>query len=405
MIDIKDLRSNPEPYRQSVKARGANVDIDKLLKLDTERAKQMVEIEGLRSKLKVKGKPTSSELKTLKTTKSELAKLETKSQKLETEYQDLLWQIPNLLSAGTPVGGEDANEVERSWGKAARSEAVDHLTYATVNGWLDFERGAKVAGNKFYFMKGPLVKLEMALKRLALDILEKDGFTLMDVPHMVNSRVAAGTGFLPRGQERQVYKIEGEDLNLIATAEMPISGYHADEILEPAELPLAYAGWSPSYRLEAGAYGKHSKGLYRVHQFNKLEMYVFCSAQDSDEWLQKLVGLQEKIAQKLEIPYRVTRTASGDTSAPAYQKYDLEYWSPAEGEYRELTSASNCTDFQARRLNIRVRGENGNQSAHTLNGTAVAISRTIIAILENHQRGDRIKLPKQLAKYYGAKFL
>lgn len=405
MIDIKDLRNNPERYRQSVKDRGVKVDIDKLLKLDDQRTKQMVEIEGLRAKLNVKGKPTPAQLKALQVAKTKLEKLTKDFAKLDQDYQDQLWQIPNLVAEDTPVGGEESNRVEKTWGRTGTGIVKDHLSLALENDWVDFERGAKVAGNKFYFLKGPLVKLEMALKRMAIDVLEKEGFVLMDVPHMVNSRVAAGTGFLPKGDERQVYKIEGEDLNLIATAEMPLTGYHADEILDSSGLPLAYAGWSPSYRLEAGAYGKHSKGLFRVHQFNKLEMYVFCPPDQSQQWLQKLVSLQEKIVQMLEIPYRLTRTASGDMSAPAYQKYDLEYWSPAEGEYRELTSASNCTDFQARRLNIRAKTADGNQFVHTLNGTAVAISRTLVAILENHQHSGRIKLPKKLAKYYGAKFL
>jgi seryl-tRNA synthetase len=241
---------------------------------------------------------------------------------------------------------------------------------------------------------------------MAMDMLEKEGFTLMGVPHMASSRIMAGTGFLPRGEERQVYKIEGEDLNLIATAEIPMTGYHADEILDPKDLPLLYVGYSPSYRMEAGAYGKYSKGLYRVHQFNKLEMYVFCDPKDSQKWHDKLVKIEEEICRKLEIPYRIVRIAAGDLGAPAFKKFDIEYWSPVEGEYRELMSCSNVTDYQARRLNIRSRKDGKTQFVHTLNGTAIAFSRIFIALLENHQTADgKVKVPEALQKYYGGEWL
>ena len=238
-----------------------------------------------------------------------------------------------------------------------------------------------------------------------MEMAEEAGFEPIDVPHLVNTRTASGTGFNPKGPEEQIYSIEGEDLHLIATAELPLTGMHADEILK--NLPIQYAGWSPSYRREAGAYGKHSKGLFRVHQFNKLELYILSRPEDSEQMLQRLVELEEQITRALEIPYRVTRTAAGDLGAPHYQKYDLEYWSPVEGIYRELTSASNCTDYQARNLNIRYRDQNGRpQFVHTLNATAVAISRVLIAILENHQSEDgRVVLPKALGKYYGAEEL
>ncbi len=404
MIDIKALRADPKPYQDSASRRGTKLDIDALLSLDKQRTKLIVETEGLRAKLNVKGKPTTAQLKTLKTTKTKLENQEAELAKLETKYQELLLNVPNLLADDTPEGGEADNRVEKTWGKAQKQpELKDHQTLATENGWLDFERGAKVAGNKFYYQIGPLVKLELALKRLALAEAEAAGFIAMDVPHLVNGRILAGSGFTPRGeQEQQVYQVENEDLYLIGTAEIPLAGYHADETLDLAQ-PKLYVGWSPSYRREAGAYGKHSKGLFRVHQFNKLELFVFCAPESSIDWLDKLVQLQENIVQKLEIPYRVSRTAAGDMGAPHYQKYDLEYWSPVESQYRELTSASNCTDFQARRLGVK---QSGASFAHTLNGTAVAISRTMIAILENHQQADgRVKLPKALRKIYGAKFL
>ncbi|HZM63982.1 MAG TPA: serine--tRNA ligase, partial [Candidatus Saccharimonadales bacterium] len=232
----------------------------------------------------------------------------------------------------------------------------------------------------------------------------KHGFTPMLVPHMVTTRVASGTGYLPRGEERQIYKIEGEDLNLIATAEIPITGYHADEIIDGKELPLLYIGLSPSYRMEGGAYGKHNKGLYRTHQFNKLEMYVFCKPEDSEQWHQKMLAIEEELCQLLEIPYQVVRIAAGDLGAPAYKKYDLEYWSPVDKIYRELTSCSNVTDYQARRLNIRYRTAQGDtRFVHTLNGTAAAMSRVPIALIENHQQADgTVRLPKAIQAFLGS---
>jgi seryl-tRNA synthetase len=221
------------------------------------------------------------------------------------------------------------------------------------------------------------------------------------VPHLVNQRAIEGTGFAAKGDEQQIYKIEGEDLNLIATAEIPMTAYHADEILKTDELPLLYIGLSPAYRMEAGAYGKHSRGLYRVHQFNKLELYVFCKPEDSEQWHQKLVQLEEELVQALEIPYRLVRIAAGDLGQPAYKKFDIEYWSPADQAYHELTSCSNVTDYQARRLNIRYRNEAGKtEFVHSLNGTAAAFSRMCIAIVENHQGKDsKVAVPKALQPF------
>lgn len=408
MIDIKNLRANPQDYKNSAKQRGIKVDIDTVLKLDSERTEQIGKVEQLRAQLNVKGKPSEDELKALQQAKSELEPLEKQLKATEDKLGELLQQIPNLLADGTPEGGEEDNREEKTWGKAELREGIkDHLTLAEANDWVDFERGAKVAGAKFYFLKGALVRLEMAVVRMAMDRLEKEGFTLMSVPHLANTRTMNGTGFSPRGEERQIYEIEGDDLNLIATAEIPLTGYHTDEILEADKLPLLYAGYSPAYRQEAGAYGKHSKGLYRVHQFNKLEMYVFCSPEDSEEWHQKLVEVEEQICQELEIPYRLVRIAAGDLGAPAYKKYDIEYWSPVDGGYRELTSCSNVTDFQARRLNIRTRTADGSPvHVHTLNGTAVATSRMLIALLENHQTADgSVVIPEALQTYYGGETL
>lgn len=402
MIDTKDLRQNPDAYKDSAKQRGIAVDIDKILELDTKRLELLQQVEARRSKLNVAGKPTDEELATLKQAKAELEGLEAKLNEVETAQKELLLSVPNLLAEATPEGGEESNREESKWGEPRQGEVKNHLELSEANGWLDFERGAKVAGNKFYYGKGAYVKLEMAVMRLAMDLIEEAGFTLMATPHLVSGRVLDGTGFQPRGEEDQVYKIEGEDLALIGTAEIPLTGYHADEIIPQDKLPLAYAALTPSYRKEAGAYGKHSKGLYRVHQFDKLEMYVFCAPEESEAWHQKLLKLEEEICRRLEIPYRVVRIAAGDLGAPAFKKYDIEYWSPADEEYRELTSCSNCTDFQARRLDIRYKSEDGNRPVHTLNGTAVAFSRVFIALVENHQQPDgSVKLPDALKSYYG----
>jgi seryl-tRNA synthetase len=409
MIDIKHLREHPEAYRHSAQQRGIQADVDQLLSVDGERASLLARVEGLRSQLNLKGKPSEEQLTHLQNVKAELEPLEAQLKSLDERYLQLISNVPNLMADNTPEGGEEANRQEKTWGEAKTIEGVrDHLTLAEANDWMDFERGAKVAGNKFYFLKGPAMKLEMSVARFALDLIEKEGFTLMGVPHLATTRIMSGTGFNPRGDdEKQIYEIKDTDLNLIATAEIPLTGYHADEILDPDKLPLLYVGYSPSYRQEAGAYGKYSKGYYRVHQFNKVEMYAFTKPEDSAAWHDRLMDIEERICQLLEIPYRVVRISAGDLGAPAYKKFDIEYWSPVEGAYRELMSCSNVTDYQARRLNIRTRAQDGKtEFVHTLNGTAMAFSRMFIALLENHQDSEgRVHLPEALQPYYGGDVL
>ena len=310
-----------------------------------------------------------------------------------------------LFSEDTPLGGEEANKVVEQWGDTAKRPIKDHLTWLEERDLVDFERGAKVAGSKFYYSKGTLAELEMALSQYALQKAIGHGFTPMLVPNMVNSDVIGGTGYAPRGEEKQIYSVEGEDLHLIATAEIPLTAYHKDEILDVKQLPLLYVGWSPCYRMEAGAYGKHSKGIFRVHQFYKVEMYVFCEPEESEEWHEKLMQIEEEILQELSIPYHKLAIAAGDLGAPAYKKFDLEYFSPLDAEYRELTSCSNVTDYQARRLNIRYKNNEGKvQFVHTLNGTAMVSSRGPIAIIENFQteEGDVI-IPEVLRPFMGGK--
>lgn len=411
MLDIQFIRDNPEMVAEKSKQKGTKVEVEKLLQADQDRRGLLQQAEELRKQrndltAQSKGqKPSDEVIAQGKQLREELEKIEASLQQAEAVYKEQLEQVPNVFPDDTPLGGEEANKPEKHWGEPNKQKVQDHLEWGEARGLIDFERGAKVAGNKFYYLKGSLVELELAVFQYALQLAAKHGFTPITVPHLVNTRTASGTGYLPRGEERQIYKIEGEDLNLIATAEIPITGYHADEVFTEKDLPVLYVGLSPAYRMEAGAYGKHSRGLYRVHQFNKLELYVFCKPEDGEKWHQQLVALEEELCQALEIPYQLVRIAAGDLGGPAYKKYDIEYWSPVDQGYRELMSCSNVTDYQARRLNIRYKDEQGKMHfVHTLNGTAAAFSRVCIALIENHQQADgTVKVPKALQPYMGGK--
>jgi seryl-tRNA synthetase len=411
MLDIQFIRDNPELVAEKSRQKGYGVDVQQLLGFDGKRRQLRQQVEDLRRQRnelsgQTKGqKPSDDQVKAGRELKDKLADLEHKLSSIEQQFIILLKDVPNVMPDDTPEGGEENNRQEKQWGEARQDDVVDHLSWGETRGLIDFERGAKVAGAKFYYLKGDLVHLELALFQYGLQLAAKYGFTPITVPHLVNKRTIEGTGFLARGEEQQVYKVEGEDLHLIATAEIPITGYHADEILDIDKLPLLYAGLSPAYRMEAGAYGKHSKGLYRVHQFNKLELYVFCKPEDSEEWHQKLVALEEELCQALEIPYRLVRVAAGDLGQSAYKKFDIEYWSPADKSYRELMSCSNVTDYQARRLNIRYKNADGKiEFVHTLNGTAAAFSRLCIALIENLQTADStVKIPKVLQPFMNGK--
>jgi seryl-tRNA synthetase len=408
MLDIRFVRENRELVEKSAAAKGYKVELTKLLSVDESRRKLMAGIEQLRSERNQLadetkgGQPDASKVEKGRQLKESLAQLENQLGPVNDEFDKLLREIPNVIPDDTPDGGEENNRQEKTWGDTNPRQVKDHLTWAEERGLLDFERGAKVAGAKFYFTKGSLVELEFAVLQLGLKLAKEQGFTPMLVPHMVSSRIIDGAGFTAKSDdEKQIYKIEGEDLNLIATAEIPMTGYHADETLADADLPKLYAGFSPAYRMEAGAYGKHSRGLYRVHQFNKLELYVFCKPEQSEEWHQKLLALEENLCQQLEIPYRVVRIAAGDLGAPAYKKYDVEYWTPVDNSYRELMSVSNVTDYQARRLNIRYKKtDGGSEFAHTLNGTMAAMSRIPIALIENRQdQQSNVSIPPALQPY------
>ena len=413
MLDIRFIRENAERVQKDALSKGyKNADIQAVIALDDERKTLTAKIDELRTRRNqiaasmksAGGKPSAEQIAEGKKIKEELAELEKTYRELDEKLSNALNGIPNILQADVPIGEEGEDDLVKTWGEElfeSRKGAEDHLDFANKKGWVDFERGSKVAGTKFYFLKGDLALLENAIYQFALNKLIAKGFNFMTVPHMVNGEVATGTGFAPRSSEQSdEYFIENEDLSLIATAEMSLTGFHAGEILNEKDLPIFYAGYSPCYRKEAGTYGKHTRGLFRVHQFNKLEMYAYTLPEQSAETHEKILAIEEEIYQELGIPYRVINIVSGDLGAPASKKYDIEYWSPVDGSYREITSCSNCTDYQARNLNIRVRRENGElQVVHTLNGTAVSLARCLVAAIENFQDGEDLILPKVLQPY------
>ena len=409
MLDLRFIRENAAAVAENARAKGYTINIDELLRLDSSRRELQTRVEELREKRNEvasqmkNGKPSNELIVAGREIKEQLAGLEDELKATEEQLQPLLENVPNMIQPDVPIGGEEDSVEVKAWGEKPTG-AVDHLDFATRRDWVDFERGAKVAGAKFYFLKGDLALLENAITQFALSVVTKKGFTFTTVPHMVNSRTAMGTGFTPRtSDQNDEYHIEGEDLSLIATAEMPLTGLHSDEIIDEDKLPLLYAGISPCYRKEAGTYGKHARGLFRVHQFNKLEMYALTLPEDSIAMHERIREIEEEIWQALEIPYHIINIASGDLGAPAAKKYDLEYWSPVDGMYRELTSCSNCTDFQARNLNIRVRRKNGKvEIVHTLNGTAVSLARSLVAVIEHHQTQDgKLRVPEVLRPYLG----
>ena len=408
MLDVKFIRENPELVQSDAAKKGYDISIKDLLKQDETRRKLKTEADEIRKNRnaineeikQAKGKPDASLIEKTKQLKNELQLIEEEFFQAQEKFDELIQIVPNILGSDVPLGGEEDSVEIKNWG-TRKENAEDHLEYMTKRGWVDFERGAKVAGAKFYYLKGNGALLENAIYQFALNMLIKEGFEFMTVPHMVTERIAYGSGFAPKSSEESNEYFVNDNLMLIGTAEAPLTGYHADEIINESELPLKYVGYSPCYRREAGAYGKHSRGLFRVHQFNKLEMYIFTTKEDSEKMHQEILSYEEKIWQALNIPYRVVNIAAGYLGAPAAKKYDIEYWSPADNAYRELTSCSNCTDFQAGNLNIRVRRKNGEvEILHTLNGTAVSLARSIIAIVENYQQSDGSLIVPEVLKPY-----
>ena len=407
MLDPNYIRQNSDKVQKSADEKGYKINISDFLQLDDKRKSLLQSVEAMRrernevaAKMK-NGQPDTTLIEQGKQIKAKLAIAEAELETIETEYKTMLKSIPNVILDDVPLGGEECSVEVKTWGEK-KASGVDHLDYAISRGWVDFERGAKVAGTKFYYLEDGLALLENALIQFGIQKVMEHGFHFMTVPDVVSSKVLEGTGFNPRtSAQSDEYFIEGEDLALIATAEISLTGYHMDEIIDENQLPLLYSGLSACFRKEAGSAGKHTRGLFRVHQFNKLEMYVFCLPEKSPEMHEMILNIEEEIYQALNIPYHIINIAAGDLGAPAAKKYDIEYWSPVDQCYREITSCSNCTDFQARNLNIRVRRQDGSvEVLHTLNGTAISLARALVAVLENYAMpGGKLKVPKVLQQY------
>ena len=406
MIDIKLVRSNPDLIKNKIALKGYDSEIvDKFLTSDKEYRRLLSEAEGLQSKRnKFAKNNTNTNIEEAKQLKLSLQKLEVELNAREQESKQLINSIPNLPLGNVPIGKtENDNKVLKEWGNKPNFsfKPKTHFELGKALSLLDFESGSKVAGSQFYFLFGDAVLLEFALVEYVFKLLTKEGFIPVITPDLAKSKYYLGTGYIPKGDEAQIYTIEGQDLGLIATAEITIAGLHADTVIPENNLPLKYIGYSHAFRQEAGSYGKYSHGLYRVHQFTKTEMFIFCTPEQSESMHEYLLSIEEQIYKDLEIPYRVLEMCTADLGAIAAKKYDIEAWMPGREDYGEVTSASNCTDYQARNLNIKVQRKGGkNEYAHTLNGTAIALSRTIIAILENYQQEDgTVRVPKILRDY------
>ncbi|HRH23866.1 MAG TPA: serine--tRNA ligase [Candidatus Magasanikbacteria bacterium] len=409
MLDIKYIREHKEEVQKNCKDRHVKVDIDALLTYDDQMRAISPVLETLRAdrNKSSKTKPTPEVIEKMKALGEEVKKAEKELESLEEKRKALLLQVPNLTHKETPIGGEDDFKVvsEHLSAPTFGFTPKDHETLMLERDWIDFERGAKVAGSKFYFVKNDLVRLNQALITYGTDIAVAHGFELIETPDLARHDVLESAGFNPRGEETQIYSIAGDDLSLIGTAEISVLGYHSDEVLDLSKGPKKYVALSHCFRTEAGAYGRTSKGLYRVHQFTKLEMFVFCAPEDSEHMHEELLSIEKEICDGLEIPYRVIDIASGDLGGPAYRKFDIEAWMVMNEGYGEVTSTSNCTDYQARRANIKYKNSEGKSGfVHTLNGTAIVTSRFPIALIENHQNEDgTINIPKALQKYLGKK--
>ena len=393
MLDLREIRRDPDAARASLRRRRADGALDEVLALDAARRELLPQLEGGRARqneaskripeLQKAGEDASQPIAEMRELAPRVKALEGEVAEVEGRLSAALAGVPNLPD---PTAPEQEDVVLREEGRAGATGA-DHLEL--LGGWIDLERGARVAGSRFAYLKGPVVMLELALVRFALEIVQAHGFVPTVPPVLVREQAMYGTGFLP-DTEQQIYRLAEDDLYLVGTSEVALASLHAGEIVGEDDLPLRYAGFSPCFRREAGAAGKDTRGIFRVHQFDKVEMFSFVAPEDSAEEHERLLAIEEELLAALEIPYRVVNIAAWDLGASAAKKYDLEAWLPGQGRYRELTSTSNTTDFQARRLDARYRpaAGGGPRHLHTLNGTAVAVGRTIIALVENHQQPD-----------------
>ena len=401
VIDLRAARQEPDRYRTALARRGAAADFDALLAADARWRELTERAESLRAQQRKSsrgGPPGPEQLAELRRLAGELAKAQAEQADADRERQDLLARIPNLPDPAAAEGmSEDDSQVLRTWGEPPSfSFAVrDAVDLGSPRGWIDMPRGARLSGSRFAYRIGDVALTEMALYRFVLDRLGREGFLPVLPPVLVGERAMYGTGFLPT-EESNLYHLEKDDLYLTGTSEVALAGIHMDERLEEAELPARYVGFTTNFRREAGAAGKDTRGMFRVHQFDKVEMYVYCLPEQSAEFHERLLALEEEIVQALGLPYRVMNIAVGDLGAPAAKKYDIEAWFPAQERYREITSCANTTDYQARRLNVRVRREDRLEFVHTLNGTG-ATARALLAIMENFQdEGGTVAVPEAL---------
>ncbi len=413
MLDIKFIRENPDKVKEGIKNKGVKVDIDLLLKLDKERRKLLQEVEGLRAEqnkvtndiAKIKnGKERTAKLGEMKKLKGDLKKKEEKLKTGSGEFEKLLFSVPNVPLEGVPVGKDESdNKVLREEGKKPKFgfKPKEYLEIAEKLDLIDIERAAKVSGSRFGYIKKELVLLEFALVKLAMEEATKEGFIPIIPPTMINEDSMRGMGYMERGSE-DIYHLEKDNLYLVGTSEQSVGPMHAGEVFDEKELPRRYIAFSSCFRREAGSYGKDTKGILRVHQFDKVEMFSFCRAEESQNEHELLLRVEEQIMKLLKLPYRVVQICTADLGDPAAAKYDIEAWMPGQNEYRETHSTSNTTDFQARRLQIRYKTKEGLQYVHMINGTAFANGRILIAIIENYQQKDgSIRVPDVLKKYVG----
>ena len=417
MLDYKFIKDNIDAVKKNIEDRNMKADADKVVELYDKRTELVTKLQGLQQKRNenaaaMKQKHENDERQKLiaagKEIKEEISAVEAETKEVEAALEEAARQIPNMVHPDVPVGKLDTENLEVKKVGTPRKfdfEPKDHVQLGESLDIIDFDRGTKVSGPKFYYLKNEAVFLEQALIMYALNTLRKHNFNMFITPDVAKEDILKGIGFNPRGNESNVYSIEEEGTCLVATAEITLGGYHQDEILNKASLPLLYGGLSHCFRREAGAAGQFSKGLYRVHQFDKVEMFAYSTPEQSDEIHAKLREIEEEIFTGLGLPFHVVETCTGDLGAPAYRKWDLEAWMPGRngGEYGEVTSTSNCTDYQARRLNIKYKDDDGkNKYVHTLNGTAIAVGRAMLAILENYQNADgSVTIPEVLVPFCG----
>ena len=420
MIDYRELKSRRDEIAKNIADRNMKVDVDEAIRLQDKRSELMKAAEELRAARnenaqRMKGKMDNDARQALiaegREIKERIASTEAELETVDKDFNTIIRQIPNYAHPKAPVGKEDKDNTAIKYvGKPPvfNFKPLDHVQIGEKLDLIDFETGTKVSGPKFYYLKNEAVLLQMALENYAMGIVTRHGFTPFITPDVAKEEILEGIGFNPRGAESNIYTVEGTGTALVGTAEITLGGYYSGEVLDKAMLPIKMTGLSHCFRREAGGAGQYSKGLYRVHQFSKLEMFIICLPEDSDRFHDELLAIEEEIYSGLGLAYRVVDTCTGDLGAPAYRKFDIEAWMPGRGEngeYGEVTSTSNCTDYQSRNLNVRYKDDDGKSKyVHMLNGTAVALSRAVVAVLENYQREDgSIEIPKALVPFMGGR--